>query len=281
MGCCSAAEDCNHNNDKTDATVKESISLFEHKNTQVNESISIHPNENYIDTVLDFTIENNMDEMNIKLTNDNELQLSDDKSESSFDAATFKHYKQQKRIYDLELVEWIQSNNSNFIIIDVRNTNMDYLGGHIKGAINIEHINFIKKIKELIEKYYKIKNIIFHCMYSQCRGPMCANWYCMALTALLTEFDINNISNQLDDHKQQSFMKICLNESEDFSELFDMKMNKEKYNYLCNQNIYILHLGFVHFANRYRNDTNLVIDFDEKFWYKQQFSDTLVHKNDW
>eukprot|EP01083_Nonionella_stella_P053714 141972_1 len=210
---------------------------------------------------------------------DSELELKDRNSSTpSADMAKFKHYKKRKILYDIELVEWMRSNNTTFIVIDVRNTNMDYLGGHINGAINIEHINFITKLKQMIDTYYKVKNIVFHCMYSQCRGPMCCNWYCMALTALLNDYA--NAHNN-DNINQDSFMKICLHESEDFNVLFDVEMDEEKYNHLCHQNIYVLHLGFVHFVNKYRDDKRLVVDFDASFWNKEKRSDTLIHKHDW
>eukprot|EP01084_Bolivina_argentea_P150133 262183_1 len=193
---------------------------------------------------------------------------------------TDKHHKKHEWLADIELVEWMKNNDTNFIVIDVRQSNMDYLGGHIKGAINIQHTSFIKQIKQLIENHYKVKNIIFHCMYSQSRGPLCANWYCMALEGLLTEFHLNDNDN-IQSYEQSVYLNKCLNENTDFSVLLEIEIDQNKYKYLCNQNIYVLRHGFVNFVNKYRNDKSLVSDFDNSFWITQRNSNVLLHKNDW
>jgi len=50
-------------------------------------------------------------------------------------------------------------------IIDVRG--VDFKGGNIPGAINLESHKYEEKIKPFVEKN---DNIIVHCMYSQIRG---------------------------------------------------------------------------------------------------------------
>ena len=54
----------------------------------------------------------------------------------------------------------------NYIIIDVRG--IDFKGGNIPGAINLESHLYNQKIKPFVENN---DNIIVHCMYSQVRGP--------------------------------------------------------------------------------------------------------------
>lgn len=53
----------------------------------------------------------------------------------------------------------------NYIIIDVRG--IDFKGGNIPGAINLESHLYNQKIKPFVENN---DNIIVHCMYSQVRG---------------------------------------------------------------------------------------------------------------
>ncbi len=60
-------------------------------------------------------------------------------------------------------------------IIDLRSH--DFIGGNIPGCTNIEYEDFKPTLLDIMVKNASKKNIIFHCMYSQCRGIKTANFY--------------------------------------------------------------------------------------------------------
>eukprot|EP01083_Nonionella_stella_P246115 854855_1 len=253
------------------------IQMKSNEDNSSNESASIRETEGRDHIFMKERID--MDEKDFRLCDmdhSNDLEMSEHSASSSVDLSKFKHNKQRKLLSDSTLVEWMQSSpDKHFIVIDVRDTNMDYSGGHIKGGINIEHIDFIKKIKGIVETYHTIPNIVFYCMYSKCRSPMCCDWYCMAVTALLNKYDNGN-------KPLPSLMKICSHESADFKDLYQVEMNEDMYRNLCQQNVYVLDVGFAHFLNKYNNDADLVVDFDTNMWMKQPYSeDKLIHRNDW
>jgi len=69
---------------------------------------------------------------------------------------------------------------SEFVIIDCRYW-YEYEGGHIKGALNLNQKKYIKKYFDQIHKNRQEKNgrraIIFHCEYSQHRGPELCKYF--------------------------------------------------------------------------------------------------------
>ena len=73
------------------------------------------------------------------------------------------------------LKDWIICGKSTYMIIDVRED--DYLIGKIKSSLNIPYYTLDQTIlnriyQKLIDE--NITNIIFHCSYSQQRGPSTA-----------------------------------------------------------------------------------------------------------
>uniref|UniRef100_A0AAV1VLB1 protein-tyrosine-phosphatase n=1 Tax=Peronospora matthiolae TaxID=2874970 RepID=A0AAV1VLB1_9STRA len=64
--------------------------------------------------------------------------------------------------------------NKRPVIIDVRDT--DYVGGHIRSAVNIPEDSFMDDddVDALVAKYKDEDAVVFHCMMSQVRGPSCA-----------------------------------------------------------------------------------------------------------
>ena len=71
-------------------------------------------------------------------------------------------------------------NSSQYQIIDVRDTDFNTFGFKIRNAAN--HPNLWqkennKKIEEIIKLYSSKEIIIFHCMFSQSRGPISAKKY--------------------------------------------------------------------------------------------------------
>mmetsp|Transcript_7406 Transcript_7406/g.10930 ORF Transcript_7406/g.10930 Transcript_7406/m.10930 type:complete len:127 (-) Transcript_7406:2204-2584(-) len=74
------------------------------------------------------------------------------------------------------VVDWMRKKKPGFLIIDVRES--DFAGGNIKGAINMPAFEFklasMKKLCDIGEKK-NIDTFVFHCMYSQSRGPATAS----------------------------------------------------------------------------------------------------------
>lgn len=68
-----------------------------------------------------------------------------------------------------------ESKESNIAIIDVRGA--DYAGGHIAGSVNVPYDKFAEQLDALVAKYKDTDRVIFHCMYSEQRGPHCANTF--------------------------------------------------------------------------------------------------------
>jgi rhodanese-related sulfurtransferase len=81
------------------------------------------------------------------------------------------------RISTLNLREIILNASKKFQVVDVRDD--DYAVGKIVGSINVPSSIFEDKLEELSSNLLKQqkKNVIFHCYYSQVRGPTCANTF--------------------------------------------------------------------------------------------------------
>ena len=161
-------------------------------------------------------------------------------------------------------MDWMGSTEKevgiDYIVIDVRTE--DFIGGNIRDAINIPHDEFVSNIPNIINNYYKTKNIIFHCMYSMHRGPECCDWYINAINALL-----NN--------DKLLIGRLCSNEHEDFAALIDMKLDNEKREYLKQQNIHLLFQGFSNFLHKNKTNSPLIDNFDQDHW-----TDDLQHKSE-
>lgn len=61
-------------------------------------------------------------------------------------------------------------------VVDVRDDDYNQ-GGHIKGAVNFPSANFTKTVTQLIEATGGADKVVFHCQFSQVRGPQCARYY--------------------------------------------------------------------------------------------------------
>lgn len=62
-------------------------------------------------------------------------------------------------------------------VVDVRDE--DYIGGHIKGAVNVPSTAFHISLPTLTDNLttQNKEKVVFHCMLSQQRGPSCASAY--------------------------------------------------------------------------------------------------------
>ncbi|TMW68817.1 hypothetical protein Poli38472_006285 [Pythium oligandrum] len=73
------------------------------------------------------------------------------------------------------------------IVVDVRD--VDFAGGHIRTAINVPEWKFNDdaNVDDLVERYKDEKQLVFHCMLSQVRGPKCAKRFLTRLQAVVKE----------------------------------------------------------------------------------------------
>jgi Cdc25 family phosphatase len=124
-----------------------------------------------------------------------------------------------------ELAELIANSSSKVAVIDVRDE--DFVGGHIKGAINSpsEDLEDDDELEALIERVCvggeSKSEVVFHCMKSQERGPTCARRF----KNRLSSYDLQNVP--------------------------------------C---VYILQGGFEAFAAAYSQDSSLCDDVDPTMW---------------
>ena len=117
-------------------------------------------------------------------------------------------------VFPKEVSEWILGTKKcefgSFIIIDVRDGDFKRHGLKIKDAINYP----INKFKQNVNKIAKKENIkganiiIFHCMFSQFRGPQCAQEYAKNKLdpdqkVMVLEGGFDEYHRQYKDHKEK------------------------------------------------------------------------------
>mmetsp|Transcript_8199 Transcript_8199/g.16023 ORF Transcript_8199/g.16023 Transcript_8199/m.16023 type:complete len:140 (-) Transcript_8199:192-611(-) len=73
------------------------------------------------------------------------------------------------------------SKREDIVVIDVRDD--DWKGGNIKGSINVPSWRFPDKLEDLLKEHKDRKAIVFHCMFSQQRGPRAARAFSQALAS--------------------------------------------------------------------------------------------------
>ena len=73
------------------------------------------------------------------------------------------------------LSELLQTPSDSLAIIDVRDD--DYIGGHIKGSMNVPSTTLDHRIPELVRILKDKEKVVFHCALSQQRGPNAAYRY--------------------------------------------------------------------------------------------------------
>ncbi len=73
-----------------------------------------------------------------------------------------------------EVASLLRDPNEKIIVVDVRDD--DFVGGHIVGARNIPSDNFSDedRVDSFLNDTQAYSRVIFHCMFSQVRGPKCA-----------------------------------------------------------------------------------------------------------
>ncbi|KAG6174609.1 hypothetical protein E4U35_008205 [Claviceps purpurea] len=103
------------------------------------------------------------------------------RSESAVVASSMRYISAESLAGKI-LAEGVSSDPS-YAIIDVRDG--DYIGGHIKGCINIPTLQLDLRMPRLVEELKNKRMVVFHCALSQQRGPTAAMKYSQGREALL------------------------------------------------------------------------------------------------
>ncbi|KAK1484760.1 uncharacterized protein CCOS01_13483 [Colletotrichum costaricense] len=122
---------------------------------------------------------------------------------------------------------------SSVAVVDVRED--DYLGGHIKGCINMPSRSLDATMPTLMRRLEGKKTVVFHCALSQQRGPSAALRY-------LRERDQNLASN------------TTATDSAGDSASAEP------------QTVYVLDRGFVGWQEKYGEDERLTEGYSKELW---------------
>ncbi|KAK4177093.1 Rhodanese-like domain-containing protein [Triangularia setosa] len=129
-------------------------------------------------------------------------------------------------------------NPSSIAIVDVRDD--DYIGGHIRGALNFPSQTLDATLPTLIRKLEDKETVVFHCALSQQRGPGAALRYLREKERLAKL-----------DKKQQK--------QKEEEEEKDKKLAVE-------QKVYVLDKGFVGWQELYGEDERLTEGYRKELW---------------
>ncbi|KAL0768690.1 hypothetical protein CaCOL14_007998 [Colletotrichum acutatum] len=121
---------------------------------------------------------------------------------------------------------------SSVAVVDVRDD--DYLGGHIKGCINMPSRSLDATMPTLMRRLEGKKTVVFHCALSQQRGPSAALRY-------LRERD-------------QSLSSMTNSGSTEDSASAEP------------QTVYVLDRGFVGWQDKYGEDERLTEGYSKELW---------------
>ncbi|KAG0283215.1 hypothetical protein BGZ96_012409 [Linnemannia gamsii] len=130
-----------------------------------------------------------------------------------------------------------------YLIIDVRDS--DYAGGHIRGSVNIPSSELPEKLPTLIEEHKDVPQLFFHCAMSQIRGPKAANRWADALAA-----------------RDEAAAEVVATERAAVE-----AANKGT----LKQQVNILRGGFGEWQRLYKDDKNLVEDYEAEYWIEDQY----------
>lgn len=102
----------------------------------------------------------------------------------------------------------------------------DYEGGHINGAVHAPSSTFLDRVNSLLKPLEPYEQIVFHCSLSQQRGPKAARIYREIRDAAIDAGRLPPTSQQ----------------------------------------VFVLRDGFSNFGPKFKNDRELVEDWDEEAW---------------
>eukprot|EP01083_Nonionella_stella_P009034 26183_1 len=164
-------------------------------------------------------------------------------------------------ITDKELIALMKMNAKEVLVIDVRDPDKDgdFLGGNIKGAMNIPTYNFVDQLPNLIteENVAEKKTVVFLCMMSKGRGPQTYRLYDKA-----REFLGKDKKDADDADKDDGFTK----------EVSKIKLSDKGLASLKAQKVAVLKGGFHTFLNYHMEEKDLIENFDKSFWEQDKLS---------
>ncbi|KAA6388747.1 MAG: hypothetical protein EZS28_015727 [Streblomastix strix] len=103
-----------------------------------------------------------------------------------------------------ELAQWLKTDNSGTIVIDVRDT--DFTGNRIPGSRNMPANQFIENVDILIENLQqqepKPNKIVFHCQHSKERGPNAARLFRKKSLNALPSIEVYNLHGGFHEYEQ-------------------------------------------------------------------------------
>ena len=188
---------------------------------------------------------------------------------------SIENWKQKKRwsfISPNDLWSILKKEEKITQIVDVRQPELDYVGGHIRNSINIEHEVFLTRtsLVKVVKMYGRKKNFVLHCMYSQCRGLKCLQAY-RTFVEEIVDLYYQNLKSTL---REVFVVSASLTLTPQF--VFDVMA----------QNIYVLRGGFHAWINYFysmKEVNYFVTGFEEKEWDIRNVGNNLKlkHMSDW
>jgi hypothetical protein len=177
----------------------------------------------------------------------------------------------------------VTNNNKNvksFLIIDVRD--VDFAGGHIiMNCVNIFHTNLEKQWSTVISDYSHIPLLIFHCMYSEIRGPAAYQRYQYLTQTLLKMYKTEKQPKQEQEQEQKQSNSNNNSSSEKqkqnkanieiYFQGIGFVLNDEIVTNLSKQQIKVLKGGFYEWVEQCQkhNQLQLIQDYNPKMWQTQ------------
>lgn len=110
-------------------------------------------------------------------------------------------------------------NGASILIIDVREG--DRIGGHIKGSKHIPAPTFRSDPVRYLPLCEGKEKVIFHCMFSQVRGPGCANAFANALHRSSSQAGVRRPEVLIMSGGFHAFAQLALDGNLDAVENFD------------------------------------------------------------
>jgi len=91
--------------------------------------------------------------------------------------ATITSKMTPRSITSVELASIVKSKKpwQDYLVVDVRDS--DWKGGNIKGSYNLPSLKFQSGVDGFLSKTKSVPMVVFHCKFSQERGPVAAGLY--------------------------------------------------------------------------------------------------------
>eukprot|EP01084_Bolivina_argentea_P096066 172708_1 len=159
-----------------------------------------------------------------------------------------------KNISHSAVLKLLTTNSSNYIIIDVRDPNVDFVGGHITKSVNISSAKFYDSLPEIFSKYNNKDEFMLMCMYGAHRSIECMKFYKKAINEIIKNYN------------KETGKSFYYNNNKN---KIDIECNELMYQNLCKQKLYTIFEGFFGFLNNpkvNKDNKNIIVDFDMDQW---------------